>query len=192
MIQVKVASVSLSNMGFVVLLRNEQDARTLPIFVGAPEAQAIALHIDRVEVPRPLTHDLFKNVLDCLECRLKRIVVCDLVDNTFYAVLVLERDGTETEVDARPSDAIALALRFAAPIYVVGKVMDQAGIILGAEEDKQPAARAAAASPGPAKDESNLDSLKAKLGEAIAAEHYEDAAKLRDEIRRIEQGHKEN
>ena len=79
MIHVKVAGLSLSNMGFVLLLRGEQDPRSLPVFIGGAEAQAIALQLDSVKIPRPLTHDLFKNVLDCLECRLKRVVISDLV-----------------------------------------------------------------------------------------------------------------
>ena len=110
MIHVKVAGLSLSNMGFVVLLRGEQDKRTLPIFIGGAEAQSIIIHMDKVEIPRPLTHDLVKNLLDCMECRLKRVVINDLVESTFYALLVLEHDGVETEVDVRPSDAVAVAL----------------------------------------------------------------------------------
>jgi uncharacterized protein len=192
MIQVKVAGVSLSNMGYVVLLRHEQDKRVLPIFVGAAEAQAIALRLDKVEVPRPLTHDLFKNVLDCLECRLKRVVVSALADSTFYGLLVIEWDGGETEVDARPSDAIALALRFAAPIFVVQKVMDQAGVVLGEEDSKtsaKPPARAdKPAPPAP----SELEALKQQLEQAIQKERYEDAARLRDEIKRVGQSHDKN
>lgn len=191
MLLVKVAGVSFSNVGFVVLLRGEADRRTLPIFVGAAEAQAIAIRLDRVEVPRPLTHDLFKNVLDCLECRLKRVVVCDLVENTFYAVLVLERDGTEVEIDARPSDAIALALRFGAPIYVVEKVMEHAGVVL---EEEKPKAKSGTGNAGRAevKTASPLAVLKQQLEEAIRAERYEEAARLRDEIKRLEESHTKN
>jgi uncharacterized protein len=192
MILLKVTSLSLSNMGFVVLLRGEQDPRTLPIFIGAAEAQAIAFHLDRVEVPRPLTHDLFKNVLDCLECRLKRVVITDLVEGTFYAVMVLERDGIETEVDARPSDSIALALRCAAPLYAMTKVMDQAGIQLpeGGEDGKQagPASpEKATASSAESTTAAAIDRLQQQLEQAIGDEQYEEAARLRDEIKRLKQ-----
>jgi len=192
MILVKVAGLSLSNMGFVVLLRGEQDERTLPIFIGGAEAQSIAIHMDKVEIPRPLTHDLLKNVMDCLECRVKRVVINDLVESTFYAVLVLDRDGTEAEVDARPSDAVALALRCAAPIYVVKKVMDQAGVVLDekaaegeqAEGEKPPAGAVAV--------KTGLAQLKERLEQAIRREQYEEAAKLRDEIKRIERSQTHN
>ena len=194
MIHVKVAGLSLSNMGFVVLLKGEQDPRTLPIFIGGAEAQAIALQIDKVKIPRPLTHDLFKNVLDCLECRLKRVVINELVESTFYAVLVLERDGLETEVDARPSDAIAMGMRCGAPFYVTQKVMNSAGVVL---EDKDGVLKeqgktsdtkdADAVSPTTV-----LEQLKARLAKAIHQERYEDAAKLRDQIAHIEQSHGKN
>lgn len=190
MIHVNVSGLSLSNMGFVVLLRGEHDPRTLPIFIGGAEAQAIAIHLDKVQVPRPLTHDLFKNVLDCVECRVKRVVVNDLVEGTFFAVLVLEHDGVEAEVDARPSDAVALAIRTSAPIYVVRKVMDQAGLLI---EDKP---GSGAEKPGGEKHggeaRSGIQKLKAQLEEAISGERYEEAARLRDEILKAEREHHRN
>ena len=85
MITVKVDKLFLSNMGFVVLLKGEDDERSLPIFIGAAEAQAIAIHINNVQMPRPMTHDLLKSVLDYLECRLLRVEVCELKEGTFYA-----------------------------------------------------------------------------------------------------------
>jgi bifunctional DNase/RNase len=198
MIHVKVAGLSLSNLGFVVLLKGDPDPRTLPIFIGGAEAQAIALWLEQVQIPRPLTHDLFKNVLDCMECRLMRVVIRDVVESTFYAALVLERDGVETEIDARPSDAIALALRCSAPLYVTAKVMNGAGVLLaekkeGNEEAKageKPVEKPAAEPVKPAV--STLDQLKLKMDKAIAKERYEDAAKLRDEIKRYEQAHGKN
>jgi bifunctional DNase/RNase len=194
MIHVKIAGLSLSNMGFVVLLRGEEDSRTVPIFIGGSEAQSIALQIDKVKIPRPLTHDLFKNVLDCMECRLKRVVINELVESTFYAVLVLERDGLEIEVDARPSDAIALGMRCSAPLYVTQKVMTAAGVVL---EDKDGATKeegkgSSGAKPKPAPVSSVIDQLKAKLEKAVAQERYEDAAKLRDQIVHLEQSHGKN
>ena len=188
MIAVKVAQLSFSNMGFVVLLRASKDKRTLPIFIGAAEAQAIAIQINKVEIPRPLTHDLFKNVLDFLECRLKRVEVCDLVDGTYYARLILERDANEMPIDSRPSDAIALALRFAAPIFVDEKVMQEAGVVLE-EQGKQDAS---AQTKSKKEHLSPVEALKEQLSQAIAEERYEDAAKLRDKITHLEQTHTHN
>lgn len=171
-------------MGFVVLLKSDQDERTLPIFIGGAEAQSILIHLEHVEIPRPLTHDLLKRVLDCMECRLKRIVVNDIIESTFYAVLVFERDGAEFEVDARPSDAIALALRCGAPIYVVKKVMDKAGLVVQ-DSGEESAEKSDAPATGVAR-------LQNDLAEAIRQERYEDAARLRDEIRRYQDSHAKN
>jgi bifunctional DNase/RNase len=192
MIHVKVAGLSLSNVGFVVVLRGEHDPRALPIFIGGAEAQSIAVCMEKVDLPRPLTHDLFKNVLDCLECRLKRVVIHDLEDNTFYALLILEHDGVETEMDARPSDALALALRSGAPIFVTRKVMDAAGLVLDEKTGDGPAEASDEAKPGAPVRVSGLDKLKGELDEAIRQERYEDAARLRDEIRKLEQSHAKN
>lgn len=195
MVHVKVAGMSLSNLGFVVLLKGDPDPRTLPIFIGGAEAQSIALWLEQVKIPRPLTHDLFKNVLDCMECRLMRVVIKDVVESTFFADLVIEHDGVETEIDARPSDAIALGLRCSAPLYVTAAVMDKAGVVLEEGKDSEAPAKQdekvhAAEMAKPVG--SPLDQLKAKLEKAIAKERYEEAAKYRDEIKRYEQAHGKN
>lgn len=179
MIAVKVSQISLSNMGFVVFLKPEAGNLTLPIFIGAAEAQAIAFVLEKVKPPRPLTHDLLKNLMDNLECRIKRIEICDLRENTFYARLLLEWNGVETELDSRPSDAIALALRFAAPIFVAEEVMDSAGVVV---KDEQPLPQK---SKEPEKVLSPGEVLKKKLEKAVADERYEDAARLRDELKKI-------
>jgi bifunctional DNase/RNase len=185
MILVNIMNVSLSNMGFVVFLRGGTDIgkRTLPIFIGATEAQAIALHLDHVTAPRPLTHDLLKTIMDNLECRMKRAEICALHENTFFAKLILEWNGVESEIDARPSDAIALALRFTAPIYVAEEVMETAGVILNETTEggtgpntEPPGHRLAPA-----------EALKQKLAKAVAEERYEDAAALRDELKKLAQ-----
>lgn len=193
MIHVKVAGLSLSNLGFVVLLKGDPDPRTLPIFIGGAEAQSIALWLEKVQIPRPLTHDLFKNVLDCMESRLMRVVIKDVVDNTYFAVLVLEHDGVETEIDARPSDAIALGLRCSAPLYVTAQVMNKAGVVIEEEKagDQKTSGKAQAGEPAKPKG-SPLEQLKDKQEKAIAKEDYEEAAKLRDEIKRYEQAHGKN
>lgn len=178
MIQVQVSQVSLSNMGFVVLLKSPQDPRTLPIFIGAPEAQAIAVVLDHVAVPRPLTHDLFKTVLDNVECRVKRVDISGLRENTFYAKLFLEYGGMESEIDARPSDALALALRCGAPIFAAEEVMESAGVLIPAEPERQ---EDAASKTPPTPEEA----LKQRLAKAVEEERFEDAARLRDELKKI-------
>jgi len=185
MILVNIMNVSLSNMGFVVFLRSGTgaDKRTLPIFIGATEAQAIALYLDHVTVPRPLTHDLLKTIMDNLECRMKRVEICALRENTFFAKLITEWNGMESEIDARPSDAIALALRFAAPIYVADEIMETAGVMFNetAKGGTGPNAEPTSPQLAPA------EALKEKLAKAVAEERYEDAAALRDELKKLSQ-----
>jgi bifunctional DNase/RNase len=110
----------------IIILRDKDGQRVLPIWVGVFEANAIALQIENVTTPRPMTHDLLKNVISDLRGRIEKIVVSDLKENTFYALIYLRVGSELTAVDARPSDAIALALRARAPIYVEEKVIDHA------------------------------------------------------------------
>jgi bifunctional DNase/RNase len=106
----------------VVVLKAVQGAGTLPIWVGIYEANAIALEIEKVQTPRPMTHDLLKNVLQGLDVRVQKVVVSELKDDTFYALIWMERAGQMMSMDSRPSDALALALRLDCPIYVEEKV----------------------------------------------------------------------
>jgi bifunctional DNase/RNase len=110
----------------IIILRDKDGQRVLPIWVGVFEANAIALQIENVTTPRPMTHDLLKNVIQDLRGRIEKIVVSDLKENTFYALIYLTVGGELMAVDARPSDAIALALRARAPIFVEEKVIDNA------------------------------------------------------------------
>jgi bifunctional DNase/RNase len=115
----------LSNLP-IIILRDEEDKRSLPIWIGIYEANAIALELEKIETPRPMTHDLIKNILETIEARVLKVMVTDLKENTFYARIHLLRSGTAIEVDARPSDAIALALRTQSPIFVEEAVIDNA------------------------------------------------------------------
>ena len=110
----------------IVILKDREGNRILPIWVGIFEANAIALQIENISTPRPMTHDLLKNVLGDLEANVEKIVVCELKDNTFYAMIYLDREGKLIAVDSRPSDAIALALRTKSPIYVEESVVEGA------------------------------------------------------------------
>ena len=115
----------LSNMPMIIL-RDEEEKRSLPIWVGLPEANAIALELEKIPHPRPMTHDLIKNIIDSVNARVAKVVVSDLRENTFYAVIHLRLGSADITVDSRPSDAIALALRVDAPIYVAEEVLAKA------------------------------------------------------------------
>jgi len=119
----------------IIILRDQEGQRVLPIWVGVFEANAIALQIENVQTPRPMTHDLLKNVIDDLSARVDRIVVCELKENTFYARIHMSVNGRALEVDARPSDAIALALRTHSPIYVEEAVIQNARSVESSKEN---------------------------------------------------------
>lgn len=110
----------------IIILRDRDGQRVLPIWVGVFEANAIALQIENIQTPRPMTHDLLRNVIQDLQATVEKVVVCDLKDNTFYALIHLHTPGGAVAIDARPSDAIALALRTRAPILVNAAVIDHA------------------------------------------------------------------
>lgn len=185
MIRVELTNAFVVDSGteFLVLLRSTVDNRVLPISVGQLEAQAIAIKINKVDFPRPLTHDLFKNSLEMVGCMLVRVEVCDLRDDTFYAKLVLDAHGVLHEVDSRPSDAIALALRFGSPVFVDEKVMDLAGVVFS-EDEKGAMGQTTNESTG--KTETvTPESLRKKLDRAVKEERYEDAAGFRDELSKL-------
>ena len=127
----------------IIILKNGDGSRTLPIWVGYPEATAIALEMESVTTPRPMTHDLIKNIITTLNATVNRIVINDLKNNTFYAVISITINGQALDVDSRPSDAIAVALRVNAPIFVTQHVLDNAKSVEGAvppepgEEEEQ-------------------------------------------------------
>ena len=110
----------------IVILRDKDGQKMLPIWVGIFEANAIALQIENIETPRPMTHDLLRNVIQDLKASVQKVVICDLQENTFYALIYLDVNSATVAIDARPSDAIALALRSRAPIFVEDTVIDHA------------------------------------------------------------------
>ena len=128
--------VSLMNYQRVVILKEKMADRYLPIWIGPAEADAIAVKLQGVSVPRPLTHDLLRSVVDALGAKVSSVVVNDLKNDTFYAKITLDVDGGQMEIDSRPSDALALAVRVEAPIYVEESVLDKAGILLDKETGK--------------------------------------------------------
>lgn len=145
MIEVHIDSIRVSLMSQlrVVILKDNKTGRYLPIFIGPFEAEAIAVKLQKVDVERPLTHDLLKSVITELGGHVRHIVVNDLRNDTFFARIVVERDGHTQEIDSRPSDAIALAVRLDVPIYVEESVMDRAAIFPDEDVDSEEAAEKA-------------------------------------------------
>jgi len=138
MIEMTIDSIRVSLMNYqrVVILREKKAGRYLPIWIGAAEADAIAVKLQGVTVPRPLTHDLLGLVIDSLGAAVDSIIVNDLKSDTFYAKIILNVDGRQVEIDSRPSDALALAVRAGVPIFVDEAVLDKAGIVLDEETGK--------------------------------------------------------
>ncbi|MGY5846510.1 bifunctional nuclease domain-containing protein [Salegentibacter sp. HM20] len=198
-LNIKGISYSQTQNGAYALILSEEDGeRKLPIVIGAFEAQSIAIALEKdIKPPRPLTHDLFKNFADRFEIIVKQVIIHKLVDGVFYSSLICERDKIEEIIDARTSDAIALALRFNAPIFTYKNILDKAGIYLKSEE-QEPAPSEGKAEEiiseeilpddvGMTSDDTNykklsLDELKTLLSQAVNNEDYEKAARIRDEI----------
>ena len=138
MIEMTIDSIRVSLMNYqrVVILKEKIAERYLPIWIGPAEADAIAVKLQGVTVPRPLTHDLLRSVIDSLGATVSSIIVNDLKNDTFYAKVILDVDGGQMEIDSRPSDALALAVRAEVPIYADESVLDKAGIFLDSETGK--------------------------------------------------------
>ena len=191
-LNIKGISYSQTQSGAYALVLSEVNGiRTLPIVIGAFEAQSIAIALEKeIKPPRPLTHDLFKSFADRFQILVKQVIIHKLVDGVFYSSLICERDNIEEIIDTRTSDAIALATRFNAPIFTYENILDKAGIYLkikdeiNVEKENLEAEEELANQP---KSQSNyaklsLKQLNEKLNKAVQNENYELAAKIRDEI----------
>jgi len=194
-------SSSVSGGGFALLLKEIDGERRLPIIIGHFEAQAIAFEIEGLKPPRPLTHELLKTILESLNYRVESVVINELRDSTFYAKIKLDNDDID-EIDARPSDAIALSLKFNAPIYVAKEVMDEIGFVPKTEdleeineygnmdfdeglEKEEENAEIEDLLDNLGKEE-QLKKLHNALEEAVNSEEFEKAAELRDKIKNLE------
>ncbi|MEW6061196.1 MAG: bifunctional nuclease domain-containing protein [Bacteroidota bacterium] len=178
-------STSPSSAGaYALILKETNGKRKLPIIIGAFEAQSIALELEGMKPPRPLTHDLMKNIIDTFAVSLNEVYINELRDGTFYAKLSVEGVSETQEIDSRPSDAIALAVRYGAPIYVDEEVLQEAGIISEDEEEEEDITKKEE-QPSVKKFATKLEQLQSSLKEAIEKEDYEKAAKIRDEIRKL-------
>lgn len=191
---IKGISYSQTQSGAYALVLSEMEGtRTLPIIIGAFEAQSIAIALEKeIKPPRPLTHDLFKTFSDRFLITVKEVIIHKLVDGVFFSSLICERDGVEEVIDTRTSDAIAIAVRFQAPIYTYENILDKAGVYLKIEEELSIGETLSSEIDlefeeiEPKKESGfssmSLQELNTNLGTAVADENYELAAKIRDEI----------
>ncbi len=205
-VRVEIAGLHQTPTGsgaYALILREVNGNRNLPIIIGAFEAQAIAMELEGIKPPRPLTHDLAKNLVETLGATLVEIIIDELRDNTFYAKLILDVSSMMQEIDARPSDAIALSVRFRCPIYASESVMREASFEVEPEEEKsfrlrqeideeeeedfpkRPRYSTYEGSSFSRSKENRIAQLKAQLKEAIEKEEYEKAAKIRDELKKL-------
>ncbi len=189
-------STSPSSGGAYALILNETDGkRRLPIIIGTFEAQAIALELENIKPPRPMTHDLMRNIIQSFNTFVKEIYINDLREGTFYAQIIYENNGETLTQDSRPSDAIALAIRFNAPIFVSDHIVEEAGIETDPQMEEQEEGPSMTEPPGESEvpeepssttsRESRIRMLEKNLTAAIAEEDYEKAAKIRDELNRL-------
>jgi len=192
-LNIKGISYSQTQSGAYALVLSEEDGeRTLPIIIGAFEAQSIAIALEKeIKPPRPLTHDLFKSFADRFNIIVKQVIIHKLVDGVFYSSLICECDKIEEIIDARTSDAIALATRFNAPIFTFENILDKAGIILKIKDESKLAKSKfkmedlvadVVQETFPSFSNETLDELNKQLDQAVTNEDYELAAKIRDEI----------
>lgn len=182
-------SYSQTQSGAYALVLGEQDGnRRLPIIIGGFEAQAIAIELEDMTPSRPLTHDLFKSFADSFKVQIEEVIIYNLIEGIFHSKLICNRDGEKIELDARTSDAVAIAVRFKCPIFTYEFILKDAGIILEEDdvteadkaEKKQPAKKTKPKEKGLAS--LNMSELEKKLKDAIDTENYEEASKVRDEI----------
>jgi hypothetical protein len=199
-VRADVWTVAQTDQGNVVLVRPRESELAVPIFIGQLETQAILIGLGRVAMPRPLTHDLLLSVSRRLGAELARIEICDLRDKTFFARLILIRDGLELDIDARPSDAISLAVRCDAEVFIAEDIVEEAGIPIEMVREGQAyevdqgntaghgsgaAGHQAAAASGSvvALSQAERDRLARELEAAIDSEDYERAAAIRDRLK---------
>lgn len=175
--QIVALSSSESSPGnFVIVLESIGEKRKLGIIIGQPEAQSIAVRLERMALPRPLTHDTFLSTIQTLGATLKAISIHSFTDGIFYAKLILKNNtGEEVQVDCRPSDALALAVRFECPIYSNQTVLSEASLY--EKDDRQTLLKSSLA-------EYSLDELQSLLNSLLAKEDYESASRIRDMIRK--------
>lgn len=180
------SSHSSQTGSFALVLGEENGKRRLPIIIGMFEAQAIAIEMEKISPNRPMTHDLFKSFSYHFDIKVKEILVSDLKEGVFFAKIVCEHEGKIVEIDSRPSDAIAIGIRFDADMYTHEAVLEEAGIILSDEFEEELDTIQLPPDPAPSKKtemkDLSTEKLNKMLEQAISKEDYEGAAKIRDEL----------
>ena len=175
---------SMHSSAFILLLKEIEGVKTLPIVIAHPEAQSIAIELEKMKPPRPFTHDLFKTFASSFNIRLTEVIIYDLKEGIFYAKLVCEQDGKKVEIDSRTSDAVALAVRFKCPIYTFDFILRSAGTETSQEKEK-PSKSEPATIKKPKTPKQTIEELQQKLKAALEIEDYETATRLRDEISQL-------
>lgn len=182
--EVKISDISVTTVGFALILKpaNFSSKEVVPIFIGPLEAYSISNELQKIKNPRPNTHDLMVSILNQLGARILRVIINDLVGNIFYATLIVQFEDRILEIDARPSDSVALAIRVGCPVFMSKKVFRESAVIISTGDEEQPTVEES-----PLKQKSTLEILQEKLQKAIEEENYEEAAKIRDEIKHLKQ-----
>lgn len=192
-IELKVVGLSYSQTqtgAYALILKEDQGNRRLPIIIGGAEAQAIAIPLEKMTPSRPLTHDLLKSFLDSFDIVVEEVVIYNLVEGIFFAKIICERSGDRLEIDARSSDAVALALRCEVPIFTHDFILSSAGIIIDEESESEgddpdtDADFSMEDISSDSEESKTIADLKRQLESALAKEEYEKASKIRDEINR--------
>lgn len=184
-------SVSQTQSGaYALVLAEEHGDRRIPIIIGPVEAQAIAIQLEGLKPPRPLTHDLIKNMALAFDIALLEVSIYKLEEGIFFSELLCELNGKEIRIDSRTSDAVALALRFRCPIYTTEEILKKAGIVLELEDENSPIKRFSGEDIEPVSTSSysqySINELRELLADAIQNEDYEKASIIRDEIKKRE------
>ena len=188
LVEAEIWTVAKTDQGNAVLVKPVGGDKAVPIFIGPLEAQNILLGLGEIDIPRPLTHDLLLSLLTTLDTRLVRVDIHTLSEGTYYSNLILEHAGRRLEVDARPSDSLALAVRADCPIYIDLDLVEESGVSLeqlqqanevAEDGDDEPEAE-------PSARDAELTDLRLRLEQAVAQEAYEEAARLRDQIQKLE------
>lgn len=192
-LQIMGISSGHTTTSYTLILEEKGGKRKLPVIIGAFEAQAIAIEIEKIVPVRPMTHDLFKSFATTCGAEITEVIIHKLHEGIFYASVIVQRDGEQHEIDARTSDAIAIGLRFNCPIYTYEEILQEAGIVLSdletetIEQEEREKAGKTGGKDEPLS-EKTLEELNTMLEEAIEVENYIKAAKIRDEIKSREQG----
>ena len=192
LLEVTISDVSITNVGFAIFLKSldtSASSRVVPIFIGPLETYSISSALDGVAPPRPNTHDLFVNLLLEMEGQVLHIIINDIIGSIFYSRIVIQTESGIVELDARPSDSVAIAIRSKCPMYMHEKVYREASVVIGGDPDKTEMSDDLESEESEERGEpkNELEALRKELDKAVEVENFEKAAELRDKIKKIAQ-----